>query len=90
MKPFPTQFIKPKVTSHFVFLAILGLTASYSHAQDNDFTNALEARVAARWDYEAERQKTLLDKDKFTVFLAGTGSPTNRNRLMSGTAVFAN
>ena len=78
------------MTSHFVFLAILGLTASYSHAQDNDFTNALEARVAARWDYEAERQKTLLDKDKFTVFLAGTGSPTNRNRLMSGTAVFAN
>ena len=68
---------------------ILGLTASYGHAQTEDFTKALEARVAARWDYEAERKKTLLDKDRFTVFLAGTGSPTNRNRLMSGTAVFA-
>ena len=69
---------------------ILGLTASYGHAQTDDFTKALEARVAARWDYEAERKKTLLDKDRFTVFLAGTGAPINRDRIMSGTAVFAN
>ena len=90
MKQFLTQSIKSKVPSLIAILAFIVLTSGYSYAQTAEFTKALEERVAARWDYEAERKEALLDEDNFTVFLAGTGSPTNRNRLMSGIAVFAN
>ena len=90
MNQFHSRSVISKTIGPFALSIILGLTPSYSHAQTDEFTKALEARVAARWDFEAEREKTLLDKERFTVFLAGTGSPTNRNRIMSGTAVFAN
>ena len=86
------HFTFVKTISTIAVSACLGLTSLFGHAASygSDFDKALKDRVAARWNYEAARKKALLDKEKMTVFLAGTGSPTNRNRLMSGTAVFAN
>ena len=75
MNQFRTRSIISKVTPLFALSMVLGLAPSHSHAQSDEFTKALEARVAARWDFEAERKKALLDKERFTVFLAGTGSP---------------
>jgi ribonuclease Z len=69
---------------------VLCSTGVANAQEEGDDLKALEARVAARWDFEAERERTLLDKERFTVFLAGTGAPTKRDRLMAGTAVFAN
>ena len=90
MKRSRTRSIISNMTPKIALIAILVLTASYSHAQTDDFTKALEASVAARWDFQAERKETLLDRDRFTVFLAGTGAPINRDRNMSGIAIFAN
>ena len=35
---------------------------------EDEFNKALKDRVAARWDYEVERKKTLLDKEKIHRF----------------------
>jgi ribonuclease Z len=73
----------------------LGLTAGYSHAASNDAAveatyDALEAKIAAGWDALAAREEQLLDKDRFTVVLCGTGTPINRDRANACTAVFVN
>ncbi len=87
MKQSRPRSVTSKMIPLIALSVTLGLTASYSQAQTDDFTKALEARVAARWDFEAERKRTLLDKERFTSFLAGTGAPTHRYRIMAGTAV---
>ena len=69
MKQSLTRSIVSKTIAKIALSVILGLTASYSHAQTDDFTKALEARVAARWDFEAERKKDTVGQRKVHRFL---------------------